>query len=116
MLKKPKQQQRLLLVGLESVGKTTLFSAITDQQAGEETNVKGSTVFVTEREIKSLQGWVVVDAPGFRPDDSLTQRALKREIEKADHTIVVLRGTHFSEELQTIIGLIPLSVNMSILS
>ncbi|MCF7616972.1 50S ribosome-binding GTPase [Bacillus sonorensis] len=107
MLKKPKQQQRLLLVGLESVGKTTLFSAITDQQAGEETNVKGSTVFVTEREIKSLQGWVVVDAPGLRPDDSLTQRALKREIEKADHTIVVLRGTHFSEELQTIIGLIP---------
>ncbi|WP_307892075.1 nucleoside recognition domain-containing protein [Bacillus swezeyi] len=107
MLKKPKQQQRLLLIGLESVGKTTLFSSITDQQVGEETNVKGSTAFVTEREIKSLPGWMIVDTPGIRLDDSVAQRAVKREIEKADHTIAVLRGTHFSEELQTILGLIP---------
>ncbi|MCG8399481.1 50S ribosome-binding GTPase, partial [Bacillus atrophaeus] len=64
MLKKPKQQQRLLLIGLESVGKTTLFSSITDQQVGEETNVKGSTAFVTEREVKSLPGCVIVDTPG----------------------------------------------------
>lgn len=72
--------------------------------------------FCDRKEIKSLPGWMIVDTPGIRLDDSVAQRAVKREIEKADHTIAVLRGTHFSEELQTILGLIPRIVSMSILS
>nr|MDH3155363.1 hypothetical protein [Bacillus licheniformis] len=35
MLKEPTRRRRMLFIGLESVGKTTLFSAITDQRAGE---------------------------------------------------------------------------------
>ncbi|MEC1865298.1 nucleoside recognition domain-containing protein [Bacillus licheniformis] len=107
MLKEPTRRQRMLFIGLESVGKTTLFSAITDQRAGEAANVKGSTIFAAEREIKSLPGWQAIDTPGIREDGSVSKRALKKEIEKADEVVAVLRGTHFSEELNAVLELIP---------
>ncbi|WP_077735329.1 nucleoside recognition domain-containing protein [Bacillus sonorensis] len=107
MLIKPKQHKRLLLIGLESVGKTTLCSAITDQGYGEETNVRGSTIFAAEREAKRLPGWTVVDMPGIREEDNIAKKTVKNEIETADKVVAVLRGTHFSEELRLILELIP---------
>ncbi|MDN5388468.1 hypothetical protein QMZ64_13660 [Bacillus sp. LB7] len=37
----------------------------------------------------------------------MSKRALKKEIEKADEVVAVLRGTHFSEELNAVLELIP---------
>ena len=65
--------------------------------------MKGSTIFAAEREIKSLPGWQAIDTPGIREDGSVSKRALKKEIEKADEVVAVLRGTHFSEELNAVL-------------
>jgi predicted GTPase len=82
MLKEPTRRQRMLFIGLESVGKTTLFSAITDQRAGEAANVKGSTIFAAEREIKSLPGWQAIDTPGIREDVQRVEKSAEKRDRK----------------------------------
>lgn len=95
MLAERSKRKRLLLIGLESVGKTTLFSRWTQFGIGEETNVKGTTYMIRSHPIRRLNGWEVVDTPGLRRGDELGKRQLKKEVAKADHVMLVVRGTHF---------------------
>lgn len=89
--------QRVVLVGLESVGKTSLFSFLTEQRIGEEVNAKGSTIFLKERMFDSF---TIVDTPGLRMDDSETYQAVKEELNRADHALITIKGTHFQEEFE----------------
>jgi ferrous iron transport protein B len=100
------KRKRLLLIGLESVGKTTLFSRWTQFGIGEETNVKGTTYTIRSHPIRRLNGWEVVDTPGLRRGDELGKRQLKKEVAKADHVMLVVRGTHFHEELEELLSIV----------
>lgn len=93
-------QTRVVLVGLESVGKTSLFAHLTNQRTGEETNAKGSTIFVKEQ---SFGQYTFVDTPGIRTDDHEMFTAVTKEIARADHIFLVVRGTHITEEIQLLL-------------
>ncbi|MCM3713920.1 50S ribosome-binding GTPase [Alkalihalobacillus oceani] len=97
-------KERIVLVGLESVGKTSVFACLTNQRAGRELNAKGSTIFVKERHSGSA---VFVDTPGLRRKDSEAFCAARIELERAAHLLFVVRGTHFSEEIRQLASLIP---------
>jgi len=109
------KRKRLLLIGFESVGKTTLFSRWTQFGIGEETNVKGTTYTIRSHPIRRLNGWDVVDTPGLRRGDELGKRQLEKEVAKANHVMLVVRGTHFHEELQELLSIVSVSqANVSI--
>lgn len=65
---------KIVLIGLESVGKSALFRALTGEAAGDEQNVRGSTVTVRSAPLRTASAQMV-DTPGIRlSDDSLTSR------------------------------------------
>jgi ferrous iron transport protein B len=100
------KRKRLLLIGLESVGKTTLFSRWTQFGIGEETNVKGTTYTIRSHPLRCLDGWEIVDTPGLRRGDELGKRQLEKEVEKAHHVMLIIRGTHFQEELEELLSIV----------
>ncbi|MBW7651939.1 nucleoside recognition domain-containing protein [Anoxybacillus sp. ST4] len=106
MLVKSARRKRLLLIGLESVGKTTLFSRWTSFGVGEEINVRGSTYLLRTHPLVHDSGWEIVDTPGVRLGDELGAHMLKKEIEKANHVMLVIRGTHFQAELKQLLQLV----------
>ncbi|MDJ0755998.1 MAG: 50S ribosome-binding GTPase [Ardenticatenaceae bacterium] len=94
----------VVLVGLESVGKSALFRALTGQATGDELNFRGSTIGVRTA---PLPGQVaqVVDTPGIRvADDSDTTRLALAQIEQADTILLVARGTHARQEVETLLA------------
>ncbi|MFB5663129.1 nucleoside recognition domain-containing protein [Alteribacillus sp. HJP-4] len=97
-------EPRVLMVGLESVGKTSAFALLTNGSPGKETNVKGSTIFVKEERYASQ---VFVDTPGIRLKDTITFQAVQQEIKRATHVLFVVRGTHFTTELRELLPLVP---------
>ncbi|MBO8176334.1 MAG: 50S ribosome-binding GTPase [Bacillus sp. (in: Bacteria)] len=109
MLAERTKRKRLLLLGLESVGKTTLFSRWTQFGIGEETNVKGTTYTFRSHPIRQLREWDIVDTPGLRRGDELGKRQLEKEVVKADHVMLIIRGTHFHEELQELLSIVPVT-------
>ncbi|OAT73668.1 GTPase [Parageobacillus thermoglucosidasius] len=106
MLAERSKRKRLLLIGFESIGKTTLFSRWTQFGIGEETNVKGTTYTIRSHPIRRLDGWELVDTPGLRRGDEFSKRQLKKEVAKADHVMLVVRGTHFHEELEELLSIV----------
>lgn len=90
-------KKRILLVGFESVGKTSLFACLTENRSGEESNVKGSTIFVKEQTINE---YTFVDTPGLRLNDNDVYDDVKNEMNTADHVFIVIRGTHYTDEVQ----------------
>ncbi|WP_078380010.1 nucleoside recognition domain-containing protein [Sutcliffiella halmapala] len=90
----------ITLIGLESSGKTTFFSKLTNQAIGEESNVKGSTYSVRIHRKNNIE---YVDTPGIHPNDTLANEMVKQELEKATCIVVIVRGTHLQEELKEII-------------
>lgn len=95
--------ERVLLVGLESSGKTTLFSRLTDYHVGSEINVKGSTYRVQAQKSGNC---IFIDTPGLKTGDSLSRQVVKKELERAHRLILVIRGTQFHDELSLILPLI----------
>ncbi|MCI1859481.1 MAG: 50S ribosome-binding GTPase [Sporolactobacillus sp.] len=94
---------RILLIGPESSGKTTLFSRLTDAHTGDELNVKGSTYAIRVRQRGSCE---FVDSPGLRAGDHLSNQVVKKEIARADRLILVVRGTQFHDELAMVLPLL----------
>lgn len=95
--------ERVLLIGLESSGKTTLFSHLTGNHVGDEINVKGSTYSIR---VQKMADGEFVDSPGIRIDDSLSNHVVKKEIERASRFILVVRGTQFYDELNQLLPLV----------
>ncbi len=90
----------IALAGLESVGKSALFRHLTGNQAGLETNVKGSTVVFTRGRLKRYGGVQVVDTPGIRyEDDSKTTQMTMDEAGDLREIILVVKAPHLKDEL-----------------
>lgn len=89
-----------VLVGMESAGKSTVFSKLTNYATGEETNFRGSTVicrrsFILDTDI------TMIDTPGIRQQsDSETTRMALNEAQQGDVVVFVIRGTHPAFELK----------------
>lgn len=92
-----------VIIGFESSGKTTLYSKLSGEKRLDEANVKGSTVHISS---SPYANGYIKDTPGINQTDSLTQRLVKEEITKATTIFVVIRGTHFIEELEEIYPLL----------
>ena len=98
------QMPAVVLVGLESVGKSALFRALTGQATGDELNFRGSTIDVRTAPLRE-HGAHVVDTPGIRAaDDSDTTRLALDQIEQADTVLLVARGTHARQEVETLLS------------
>lgn len=93
----------IVIIGFESSGKTTLFSKLSGKKRTDEANVKGSTVHIASA---SYGNGYLKDTPGINQTDSFTQRIVKEEIIKATTVFIVVRGTHFIEELEKLYPLI----------
>ncbi|MBZ5751112.1 nucleoside recognition domain-containing protein [Metabacillus rhizolycopersici] len=94
---------RTALIGLESSGKTTIFSRLGGRDIGSKTNVKGAT-YTTYTQY--VDGFLVVDTPGIRSIDTASNEIAKREIEKSNRIMLVVRGTHFKEEISQLLPLV----------
>ncbi|NJN94442.1 MAG: ferrous iron transporter B [Anaerolineales bacterium] len=94
--------KNIVLIGLESVGKSALFRALTGEVTGDETNYRGSTVLVRAADLLDRSGRLV-DTPGIRiKEDSETTRLALRQIDQADTIVLVVRGTHAKAEIETL--------------
>lgn len=90
---------KIVLIGLESVGKSALFRTLTGEVTGDEQNVRGSTVTVRSAPLQAAKAQLV-DTPGIRlSDDSLTSRLALEQLNAADTVLLVVRGTHAQVEL-----------------
>ena len=98
-----KEFSRVMLAGLESVGKSALFRGLTGQATGDEVNVRGSTVVCRRCRLADC-GCEVVDTPGIRvAADAETTRATLRTMAEADAVLLVARGTHAVSEVETLL-------------
>ncbi len=93
----------IVLIGLESVGKSALFRALTGQAVGDETNFRGSTVMVRMAALQDRSHYLV-DTPGIRvQDDSETTRLALEQVDTADTVVLVVRGTHAHQEIDMLL-------------
>ncbi|MDR6224154.1 nucleoside recognition domain-containing protein [Desmospora profundinema] len=98
----------VVLVGMESAGKSTVFSRLTRCRSGEESGVQGTTVTV-RRETVDGEDIVLVDTPGIRfRSDSETTRLALAEAGRADRIVLVVRATHARSELKVLLEEVPL--------
>ena len=93
----------VVLAGLESAGKSALFRCLTREAAGDEANFRGSTVRC--RSTYSAEfSCEVVDTPGLRVEgDAETTRIALAEFGNSDRLLLVVRGTDFQHELETLL-------------
>lgn len=95
-------RKNIVLIGLESVGKSALFRALTGEVTGDETNYRGSTVMVRVAKLLN-QTDLLVDTPGIRiEEDSEATRLALRQIDQADTVLLVVRGTHAKMEIEAL--------------
>ena len=94
----------VVLIGMESVGKSALFRALTGQATGDELNFRGSTVSVRTAPLRGLPA-KVVDTPGIRSaDDSATTSLALEQLAQADTVLLVARGTHAQQEVDALLS------------
>ncbi|KGR75209.1 nucleoside recognition domain-containing protein [Ureibacillus sinduriensis] len=92
---------KIVLVGLESSGKTTLLNELAPHKfLAKGSNIKGATSKIAEVEDGSK---FYVDTPGIRMGSELTtSQYTHKTVSSADQLWLVVRGTHFAEELQAL--------------
>ncbi len=90
----------VVISGLESSGKTAVFRCLTGEASGDETNFRGSTVFV--KRAPALKGNAeIVDTPGLRlRSDAETTSLTLREMDQGEKWLVVIRATHAKHEFR----------------
>jgi ferrous iron transport protein B len=99
----------VVLVGLESAGKSTIFSRLTGWRSGEESAVQGTTVTVRRERVEGAN-ILLVDTPGIRSrSDSETTRLALTETDRADRIVLVVRATHARSELEALMAQVPLA-------
>lgn len=107
---------RVMLAGLESVGKSALFRGLTGEAAGDEANVRGSTVVCRRCRVADCR-CEVVDTPGIRvKGDAETTRMALGAAAEADVVLMVARGTHAVSEVATLLQELDLTQKKSALA
>ena len=98
---------KIVLVGLESSGKTTLLNELAPHKfLSKGSNIKGATSRIAEVEERDNY---YIDTPGIRYGSELvTSQYTHKTIASADQLWLVIRGTHFTEELKAIESLFDL--------
>ena len=92
----------VVLAGLESSGKSSIFRGLTRGMIGDESNFRGSTVMVRKCYLPEC-GCNLLDTPGIRIQaDSKTTRLAVEQIDSSDTVLLVARGTHVQSELAVI--------------
>jgi ferrous iron transport protein B len=98
----------VVLVGLESAGKSALFRALSRQSTGDEANFRGSTVVCRTCRLAECE-CDLVDTPGIRVgSDSATTALALAALEDADAVVLVLRAPELQRELRTLLGALQL--------
>ncbi len=93
----------VVLIGLESSGKSALFRGLTGGAVGDEANFRGSTVACRRRRLADST-CELVDTPGVRVrDDCATTRLALSALAEADTVLLVARGTHAGPEVETLL-------------
>ncbi|WP_059053789.1 nucleoside recognition domain-containing protein [Paenibacillus senegalimassiliensis] len=96
-------RQNVIMLGLESSGKSTLFRGLTGQATGEEANFRGSTI--TARRGNMSRQFALTDLPGIRGnDDSLTTRMALDATTDADILMLVVRAMDVVRELPILLS------------
>ncbi len=98
---------RLVLVGRESAGKSSLFRGLTELRTGDEANFKGSTVICRRCWVADCD-CEVVDTPGIRDVITANMRLTLNEFRQADQILLVVRGTDLQEQLESLLRELPL--------
>jgi ferrous iron transport protein B len=100
----PSMPQTIVLVGLESVGKSALFRQLTGEATGDEANFRGSTVRVRTGQLRAGDRQLI-DTPGIRgAEDSLTTRLALQQVAQADRVLLIARGTHIRQEVEKLLS------------
>ncbi|MWV41590.1 nucleoside recognition domain-containing protein [Natrialba sp. INN-245] len=98
-----RDDERVVLVGKESVGKTALAAALTGATATDE-NVGGSTV---SSEVYRADGLEIVDTPGITLEaDTETTRETLAELERTDRVVLVVPATDVDRDLADLLPLV----------
>lgn len=97
---------KIVLVGLESSGKTSILSALSQKSISVRgSNVRGSTSAVYTYNIDQQQ---YLDTPGIREGSELvTSLYTRKTVEKADVLWYVVRGPHLVKEITLLFSIYP---------
>lgn len=94
----------IVLTGLESVGKTSLFRRMTGDKTGREANFRGSTVFCRSARTVT-HGIELTDTPGIRFDaDSMTTQLALDAYQHGDVVALTVRLTHLKKDLNDLLS------------
>ncbi|GGE39952.1 hypothetical protein GCM10011391_18470 [Pullulanibacillus camelliae] len=100
---KQNQSGTVVMIGLESVGKSTLFRHLTGNRSGIVTNIRGSTVSCLTGPLMNDESTMIIDTPGIQFEgDSLTTKLALEQANKADTLLLVIKATDYKEELMTL--------------
>lgn len=98
----------VVLVGLESVGKSAIFRGLTRARAVDEANFRGSTVRCRRCPLPACD-CTLVDTPGIRiGSDSTAMRLALDATSDADVVVLVVRGSDVERELATLVNQVEL--------
>ncbi|HVW27878.1 MAG TPA: nucleoside recognition domain-containing protein [Polyangiaceae bacterium] len=93
----------IVLVGLESVGKSAIFRGLTGHATGDEANFRGSTVVCRRCHLKEC-GCELVDTPGIRLEgDSATTMLALETLGVADAVMLVVRAPYLTDETRALL-------------
>ncbi len=109
----PTTPRAVVLIGLESTGKSALFRSLSGMDTGTDSNFRGSTVAVRRTEVivpTSQSSVELVDTPGIRvQDDSLTTELALNMLDQSDIVLLIARATHATRELPSLLQMLDLT-------
>lgn len=98
----------VVLVGLESVGKSAVFRGLTGHATGDEANFRGSTVVCRRCWLKECD-CELVDTPGIRLEgDSATTALALATLGEADTVMLVVRAPYLTDEARALLDAVQL--------
>jgi Fe2+ transport system protein B len=95
----------IVVIGLESVGKSQLISTLTNSLAVTTGNFRGTTVSCERYRFGNT---TIIDTPGIlREQDNQTTKLALEQLEANDRVLVVMDGTQLDRSLETLEELRP---------
>ncbi|MCG7385393.1 nucleoside recognition domain-containing protein [Paenibacillus sp. ACRRY] len=103
------EPSKVVLVGLESAGKSALFRGLSGRDTGEEANFRGSTVTVRRTVLPEYEH-ELIDTPGIRlKDDSVTTMLALRQLAEADTIVLVIRAPSVKTDLPLLLDMLDIA-------